>query len=756
MKGDNIRNVRFSPLEKAVKNPYIGFTSYQRFRGEPLFSDIVVRPDNNMLETERTECYPVSAEAALFKESESGFYPDTEVAYVRILWKDFEPQRKQYNFNLIADILKKAKEKRQTLMFRLMPHSTRASDDVPEWLKALTPCPERPNGKRVKDSPSDPMWLRLFGEAIKAIAKRFDGDPTFDVMDISLTGSWGEGHKVDSYPKSALKELVDCYTHSFKKTHLIGQTAAPWLVSYANKSKPCGWRGDGVGEPKHMNVFYPKASKKMPNDAWKYAPISFESYWWLGEWERQGWDFDEIIEKTLSWHVSTFNGKSFPIPEEQKDKIEYWLSKMGYHFVLTQASYQNAVRGGERVRFALKVTNRGVAPIYNAIPLRVRLRDEGGEYIFATSVDIRKWLPGDNEATFEIALPYEIKAGEYEIAVTLSGEDTPVVRWETEGEWDGAFFKIGLIDIAPSEKNRQKNSVDSRKEYLNDFLREFDYYEGARHALDSAFDLLFADKESTRLFEKTLSRFEKAPDDKFAYLVEACKKIAERCLLSEYTVYLLVLILLSEPAKDIYKKRKVPLEMWRSNMFDLKYNCDHCILVKGVYGTFCPEWANRFLAATRFTFGKLQFEAGCLGKQYEKDGVKLSPKDRVIFIHIPRTGERLLPQDVDAACAAASAYFKQNCGIKEVIFACHSWLLYPENKKMLNENSNLYSFISRFDVIDVAEDTEYKELWRLFDKDYDGDADALPQDTSLRRAYAQRVKENKPLGVALGVWVNKQ
>ena len=74
---------------------------------------------------------------------------------------------------------------------------------------------------------------------------------------------------------------------------------------------------------------------------------------------------------------------------------------------------------------------------------------------------------------------------------------------------------------------------------------------------------------------------------------------------------------------------------------------------------------------------------------------------------------------------------------------------------MLNENSNLYSFISRFDVIDVAEDTEYKELWRLFDKDYDGDADALPQDTSLRRAYAQRVKDHKPLGIALGVWVYK-
>ena len=153
---------------------------------------------------------------------------------------------------------------------------------------------------------------------------------------------------------------------------------------------------------------------------------------------------------------------------------------------------------------------------------------------------------------------------------------------------------------------------------------------------------------------------------------------------------------------------------------------------------------------------KLQFEMCPLGKTYEKDGVRLCPDDQVIFVHIPRTGERLLPEDVDAAAAAASDFYKQKFGVEKAVFACHSWLLYPENKNMLSPSSNLYSFMSRFDVIDVEEDTEYKEVWRLFDKDYDGNADDLPQDTSLRRAYAKRIKEGKPLGVALGVWVYKK
>ncbi len=751
MSEENIRKVHFSPLEKAVPNPYIGFTSYQRFRGEPLFADIVVRPEGNMTETERTECYPVSSEAALLKEGESGFYPDTQVAYIRILWKDFEPQRKQYHFDLIAGILQKAKEHKETVMLRLMPHSTRASDDVPEWLKRVIPCPERPEGKRVKDSPLDSLWLRYFGEAIEALGNAFDGDPTLDVVDVSITGAWGEGHRVADYPKETLCALADSYARAFPNTRLIGQVAAPWLCNYLNDIHPCGWRGDGTGEPKHMNLIYPAAADAMP-DLWKKAPISFESYWWLGEWERHGWDIDEIIEKTLSWHISTFNGKSFPIPERWRGKIEYWLSKMGYHFVLSEAAYPSKIAAGESTRITLIVLNRGVAPIYNELPLRLTLRGAGGEYLFDTSVDVREWLPGEHTVTFEIALPYKMKAGKYEAAITLSGEDTPVVRWENE-EAEGAFLPIGSIEIAEATNNF---FVETRKQYLCTFLHEFGYSTEAVTALTDAFDAIFGRAEGVRLYEDIRAHFIKAPDDRYTYLIEASDKIAETCRLSPCTVYLVVLMLLSDSSKVVYAERGVSEEMWRNNMRDLKFNADNCFLVKGIYGVIgSPRWYERFLAATRFTFGKLQFETGCLGREYEKDGLILSPDETVIYIHIPRTGESLYPADVDAACRAACDYYRTKFGLTKIVFACHSWLLYPENKRILSETSNLYSFISRFDIVDVEEDTTHKELWRLFDMDYTGDADALPQDTSLRRAYVKRLKENKPLGLALGVWLYK-
>ena len=163
MKREPAAQTRFLRSAHPAANPYIGFTSYQRFRNDPLFADVVVRPENNKTETEASECYPTSPDVEQKGKGE-GFYPDTEVAYIRILWKAFEPVRGTYNYGLIEDILKKAEQNRQTVMLRLMPHSTRACDDVPDWLKKEIPCPERPVGMRVKDSPEDPVFLQRFGD----------------------------------------------------------------------------------------------------------------------------------------------------------------------------------------------------------------------------------------------------------------------------------------------------------------------------------------------------------------------------------------------------------------------------------------------------------------------------------------------------------------------------------------------------------------------------------------------------------------
>ncbi len=427
------------------QNPYTGFVSYQHFRNDRLYSDIVVRPENNMTETENVEGYPVPDHVPQNGWGE-GFYPDTTVAYIRILWKEFEPEQGEYNYAFIEDILSKAKKCGQTVMLRLMAHSTRASDDVPEWLKALIPCPQRPEGMRVKESPTDPLFLVLFGKAIQKLGERFDDDPTLDVVDISLPGAWGEGYNLELYPGESLKELIDIYTTVFKKTHLIGQCSAPELVNYANETKPVGWRGDGFGNGYHIHEFYPNAEREM-SELWKNAPVSFESYWWLGEWKRRGWDLDEIIELSLKWHISTFNAKSLPIPEEWQEKIKYWIGRMGYHFSVDYFKYPDRASASDVLEFEMCIINSGVAPIYNYIPFRLKVSGEDKVHVFDTSIDIRKWLPGKVNEEFSITLPDDILVGEYDIEVGICGDDTPMVYLCTDAVRNGKFYKIGKLEI---------------------------------------------------------------------------------------------------------------------------------------------------------------------------------------------------------------------------------------------------------------------------------------------------------------------
>ena len=439
MKRKNDSSRAFLPSDEVLQNPYIGFTSFNHFRGEPLFSD-TTKTDGWI-----KEHYPVYKWVEQ-KGNKQGYYPDTEVAYIRIVWRDFEPIEGEYNFALTDDILAKAKKRRQSLMIRIMPHTTRENEDVPDWLKQIIDCPTRPTAERVKDSPKDVLWIEKFGKAIEAFAKRYDEDKTLYAVDISLTGAWGEGHKYEEYPQESLRWLIDIYTKNFKNTHLLGQICAPELVRYARQTKPIGWRADGLGNLWHMNRYYPELICGM-DDAWKTAPVSFETFWYLNEWKRQGWDIDEIIEQTLKWHISSLNGKSSAVPLEWKDKIDGWLKKMGYRFAIRNIEYPATISRGDEIGLEMWLENRGVAPIYEPLPFKLHFKNEKCEFICPTEIDVRGWLPGDTIEKIEIVIPKNLPIGNYKLYCELGGGEYPHVQFAMQTKKDGWLYYLADITI---------------------------------------------------------------------------------------------------------------------------------------------------------------------------------------------------------------------------------------------------------------------------------------------------------------------
>ena len=57
-----------------------------------------------------------------------------------------------------------------------------------------------------------------------------------------------------------------------------------------------------------------------------------------------------------------------------------------------------------------------------------------------------------------------------------------------------------------------------------------------------------------------------------------------------------------------------------------------------------------------------------------------------------------------------------------------------------------------FDVFTSGEYSNYSEIWRLFDTEYDGDPDHLPANTSLRRAYVDLIRRGEKTGWGKGVF----
>ena len=428
-------------------NPYIGFTSFQHFCGDPLYTDSVVIPGRNNIETEDFECYPV-AEGIGEEGNSQGFYPDSSVAYIRALWRDFEPERGKYNYDFIEKILRTAEKRGQTVMFRLMQHSTCARDDVPDWLREIIDCPTRPDGARFKDSPRDPQFIYLFCEAVKALGARFDSDPTLDIVDISTVGAWGEGHQRELYDHSLLEYMIDTYTSAFPTTQLLCQMSSPELLERARNGgkRRIGTRADALGQPAHRYEVYPMFLKNLPKDLWKEAPISAESFYWLGEWKRQGWDARDTFDYMLSLHISTFNGKYLPIPFEWREDVDYLLERMGYHFVIDSFECTDCVTDG-KLSAVLSLDNRGNAPIYHAVPLKVRLKSEKSEYVIDTGVDIRGWVPGKTDVPLALELPDGLAAGEYTVSVALTGGGYPDVYFESDAERDGVWFEVGKTTI---------------------------------------------------------------------------------------------------------------------------------------------------------------------------------------------------------------------------------------------------------------------------------------------------------------------
>ena len=288
------------------------------------------------------------------------------------------------------------------------------------------------------------------------------------------------------------------------------------------------------------------------------------------------------------------------------------------------------------------------------------------------------------------------------------------------------------------------------RDYLLSFMKECGYADADITALISAYDRITENEAGKRLLTDAVAAYERDYAlDYEAEILNRAKEIAKVTLVHPYTADLLVFLCLTKHLKALYEEKGIDLQIYRDSVLDLKWKLEECKLVKGIHGSFVASWFPGFFKLKRFALGRLQFETVKARVDYEKNGVRLvKDETKVINVHIPRTGTPMDKESCDRAYAQARAFFKDTVGDGGV-FACHSWLLYPDNLKLLPPHTNIYRFMQEYDIIDWY-DNEGQDLWRIFDT-HEMNPERLPTNTSLRRAYAEHLKNGGRVGCGYGI-----
>lgn len=294
------------------------------------------------------------------------------------------------------------------------------------------------------------------------------------------------------------------------------------------------------------------------------------------------------------------------------------------------------------------------------------------------------------------------------------------------------------------------------KTYLENFFEEFDYPTEAREVLRDSYEKIYANSETADIFDAILEGYDKTRKLEKEEMKAGLDKVSELSGVHEYTAKLLIHICLSRALRDFYREKGLDDGLWFGAMSDLKWKLIESHLVKGVWGTFVADWNwfSRWYDITRFAIGRLQFETIAFGKEYERNGIKLTKDSKVINVHIPRTGTSLNHDEVLESYRKAAQFYKEEFGNEPMAFVCSSWLLFPEHKNILHEKSNIVKFLSDYDVFTSSYYPEENKsaLWRIFDCPVTDDYDSLPEDSFLKRAYKSYLKAGGKLGHGTGVF----
>ena len=289
-------------------------------------------------------------------------------------------------------------------------------------------------------------------------------------------------------------------------------------------------------------------------------------------------------------------------------------------------------------------------------------------------------------------------------------------------------------------------------EYARGFMLSLGFDEAAVECLCGDLSHILACEQAKDALSRSISAYEADIQTDFSVLLKQAAEAGACVGVHEYRAHMLLCVLLSKHLHVCYQKEGISDEIFWTSMSDLKWKLWECKMLRGVYGTCVGMWHGLFFGMNMFAMGRLQYEIRRFRRTYEKNGKRLRPDSLVLGVHIPRTMTPFSKESCDESFARAKEFFRGRLGDAPMAFVCNSWLLYPENEKILHEKSNIRKFMARFDITERTDVDNYDEMSSVFDMEYTGNLEDYPENSFLQKAYKDYLKQGGMPGRGFGVF----
>ncbi len=305
----------------------------------------------------------------------------------------------------------------------------------------------------------------------------------------------------------------------------------------------------------------------------------------------------------------------------------------------------------------------------------------------------------------------------------------------------------------PNERN--KHAMQHFTGFNTMFMEKIGFPQEARTCFNRVLKRLDDEKEYGFLFDEIRHEYLYPTAGDLGKALERLTALAEKMGMSAYTLHMVFLVTCAEVTLLRYRERGIDEAIFWETMKDFRYKLLECKECEGVWGTFVAGWNSGFFELNRFALGRFQFEKSDYNKKTVtlRGGYVLEKGARVIGFHIPSSGEPLTDEVRMASYKKAYDFYKDEFNGGPVVFGCGSWLLYKEHYSFLPKHLNILRFMDDFEILESSDSDDFGDAWRVFGRYADEKPEDLPTDTSLRRAFAERLKSGKPTGHGYGVIV---